>query len=588
VALLAAAGLGLLVIYLGVVAASLEVDYFDAFHAFGNGQTIWRGTGFYNPNRAPLFPLLYAPLSALGGTLSAFRAAHLLNVGFFALLLVAFHRLLRLHLPAVVAWVGTLALGVQGQLVHMAPMFKEDVFTTLLVTAAFYFYLRADVGRRGRNLLAAGVLLGLVGTVKYNLLPLLLVIVVAHELIVKSAELKRPSGAALRLGTLVVVPVVVALAVVVLVYVRAGRATALGAPAKYLADFREVFRTAQTEYRRDSAFLAYRMLARALTPPLVACAITGMVVSWRRPGALFHGLWLAVILLAHAHWVRHKEVRYLLPALPPLCFFVAAGAQAVVLWIRQRASRIIALLAGAALCAWPLASLLRECRRFADPVYTVPFERPVSEAAAALAGPHRVYWIGRYYPVHPRDYVFDPADITTSVYHFGAHAVDYFTGKPAQNALIVGGPRAAMGLLVLPQSFGVLEDGDAFIFNPEWDEYRTGDLPPRLQPLQVMRLREVRITVGDDGLAKGAEGGPVVLELRREGERYALRGHGVSASRVAVRLEFEKAPPVAASMSASAGTFATPVPTPPPGDRFTAITLRWYEPPQEFSLPGGN
>src|SRR3954452_18418652 len=160
VPLIAAASLATLVVYLAVVAASLEVDYFDAYHAFTNGRTIWRGEGAYNPNRAPLFPAVYAGLAAVGarfsGTLWAFRAAHLLNVGFFALLLVAFYRLLRLQLGAATSWVGTLALGFQGQLVHLAPMFKEDTFTTLLVTAAFYFSQRSDHPgvRRIRNLIA--------------------------------------------------------------------------------------------------------------------------------------------------------------------------------------------------------------------------------------------------------------------------------------------------------------------------------------------------------------------------------------------------------------------------------------------------
>jgi hypothetical protein len=586
-----AATVGLLVVYLAAVAASLEVDYYDAFHAFINGRTIWRGSGFYNRDRAPLFPAIYAALAALGarlgGPLWAFRAAHLLNVGFFVLLLVVYHRLLRLGLSAALAWLGTAVLAAQGQLVHLAPMFKEDVFATLLVTAALYLYARSDQPgvRRGRSLVGAGICLGLVGAVKYNVLPMLLMVVAVHELLGRRAELRRPSVAAARVGALLALPALVTLVVVVTVYVAAGRATVLTAPANYLHDFREVFRTAQTEYRRDSAFLAYRLVARALTPPLVACAVTGLVVSWRDPGARLHRVWLAVIFLVHAHWVAHKEVRYLLPVLPPLCYFVTVGAAAAVRWVRARANPLAAIAVAIALAAWPVASLLRECRRFADPVYTVPFERKVSEAAAALAGPHRVYWIGRYYPVHPRDYVFDPADITTSIYHFGAHAVDYYTGKLVQNALIVGGPKAAAGLLVLPQSFGVLEDGDAFIFNPEWNEYQSGTLPARLQPLSVMQLREVRLTVAEDGTLSAAPGAPAVAELRREGTHYALRGHGVTSSWVAVRLEFAQTPPIAAGVNATAGTFATPLPAPAPGDRFTAITLRWYAPPQLFSLP---
>jgi hypothetical protein len=580
----AAGGLALLVVYLGVVAVSLEVDYFDAFHAFGNGRTIWNGSGFYNPNRAPLFPAIYAPLAAVGsrlGVLWSFRAAHLLNVGFFAALLVVFHRMVRQSLDPVLSWVATLALGAQGQLVHLAPMFKEDVLATLLTTAAFSFYLRGE--QRRWHLVAAGVLLGLVGAVKYNLLPLLLVVVVAHELLGHRAELRR--SPLVRAAALLVVPALVTLLVVIVVYVAAGRATVTGAPASYIQDFREVFRTAQTEYKRDSALLAYRLVARALTPPLVACAVIGLVVSWRRPEARLYRLWLAVVFLVHAHVVAHKEVRYLLPVLPPLAWFVAVGAGAAVTWVRARAHDVAAAAVAVALAAWPLAALWRECRRFADPAYTVPFERQVSEAAAALAGPHRVSWIGRYYPVHPRDYVFDPDDMTTSIYHFGAHVVDHYTGKPVQNALSVGGPRAANALLALPQTFGVLEDGDVFIFNPEPGEYQTATLPARLQPLTVMRLREVRMVV-EEGAVKAATGAPALVELRREGNGYGLRAHGIPAPWVAVRLEFAKAPPIIAGVTTADGGFASPIPAPPPGDHFTGITLRWYDSARRFSLPG--
>jgi len=585
----AAGSLALLVVYLAVVAAIVEVDYYDAFSAFNNGHTIWRGGGPYDINRAPLFPAIYAGLAALGAKFSealwAFRAAHLLNVGFFALLLVVAHRLFRLGSSPVLAWVATIALGVQGQLVHLAPTFKEDVFATLLMTSAFYFYLRADESpRRGWNLVGAGVLMGLVGPAKYNLLPLPLLIVVAHELLGRRAELRK--SALPRAAALLVVPVLVMLVAVVAVYVAAGRATVLTAPATYLHDFREVFRTAQTEYKRDSALLAYRLLARALTPPLVACAVTGLVVSWRRPEARLHRVWLAVIFVIQAHVVAHKEIRYFVPVLPPLAYFIAVGAGAVVQWVRARANAALAAVAAVALAAWPIAALLRECRRFADPAYTIPFERQVSEAAAALAGPHRIYWIGRYYPIHPRDHVFDRADVTTSIYHFAAHVVTYYTGKPVKNALTIGDPKAAAGLLVLPQTFGVLQDGDVFIFNPERGEYQTATVPARLQPLSVMRMREVRVAVAEDGTLQATPGAPAILELRREGAGHGLRAHGLTATWAAVHLEFAKAPPIAAGVAVNDGTFASPIPAPAPGDRFTGIPLRWYEPPRQFSPPG--
>ncbi|HXU83999.1 MAG TPA: hypothetical protein VN914_21540, partial [Polyangia bacterium] len=222
VALTAAISLAAVVVYLGVVAARLQVDHLDAFRVLLGG----RGAGA----RAPLLSLIAAGLPGL-------RAAHLASVAVFALLLVVFHRLLRLHLPPTLAWVGTVALGLQGQLVHAAPMFREDVLATMLATAGLFFYLRP----RAWNLVVAGVLLGLAGAARIELLPLLLVVVVAHELIGLGDEPRRPPVVLLRLAALLLVPAAVLLL---------AHGLRPGAP---LHELREIFRL---HHARGSAIIA--------------------------------------------------------------------------------------------------------------------------------------------------------------------------------------------------------------------------------------------------------------------------------------------------------------------------------------------
>jgi hypothetical protein len=432
---------------------------------------------------------------------------------------------------------------------------------------------------------AAGLLLGLVGATKYNLLPLLLVVLGLHLLITRGRALVGREGA-IAAALLVGLPAVVCLLVVMVVYARSGRAPLFAAPAQYLADFAQVFSEAQTQYQRDSAWLAYRFLIRALSPPLALCTLVGVVVAVRdrRPGCAPHLLWLMVLLLAHAHWLAHKELRYLFPLFPPAFFFVVVGADTLIEAATRRAGPRAPHLAAAlivALAIWPAVNLARECRRLADPVYHVPFEQAVSEAAAELAGSHRLHWVGPYYPVHPRDPVFDQADVTTSVYHFAPHVVTFHTRRPVNEAAVAPGPRAESSVFLLPQPAAPIEDGDVLIVNLEPREHTTATLPPALHPLSLRQVHTRRLSPPFAAPAPGDAAPTVELRPSAGAGRSALVGRGLPAPWVVLQVDFPQASSVAAVVPSPRGSFTIPAPPSPP----SAITVKWLTAGPSFPLP---
>ena len=65
------------------------------------------------------------------------------------------------------------------------------------------------------------------------------------------------------------------------------------------------------------------MLAASCTVPLTLLMGVGAVTALRRGGRteLLHGMWVAAHLIFVCVITSHKEIRYLLPALPSLVFF---------------------------------------------------------------------------------------------------------------------------------------------------------------------------------------------------------------------------------------------------------------------------
>lgn len=473
------------------VAWRLRVDYSDTFVIFNNARCIatLNGEG-YEPSRALFLPLLFSPVLAWTGKgLSpegALIVCHLISAAMFGLLLWALYKLFRLRLAQVPALLGALLFAINPLVLHMAPVSKEDIPATLFTVVAFYFYLRAGASPRTLPLLCSGLFIWAAMATRHNLIPLFFLVIGLHELVSQNTRFgfsgegflflkgKRVNA---KILALLLLPLALFLLGPSLVYPLLGRTHWGEGHVKFLAEMQAQFSALPPQ----GAWQNYVFVAKAVTIPILVCAALGLLASWRNreSGSLLFVFWFGVFFLYQTYFIAYKEARFLLPLFPALYFFVARGLQegwqlvsARFVLTPQRTIACAALLGVAILL--PARQGARELLRFTDPVYLENFEKEVSEAAASLAGRDgKLVWFGPEYPLHPVDYYFDDNDEYTSLYHFHAHVVEFYTGRRVKQA---HHPCA-------------MQDGCVAIWNSERATYETRNLPAALLPLEVRRVR---------------------------------------------------------------------------------------------------
>jgi hypothetical protein len=496
-----------LVIFLAVIAYRMAIDYYDSFEILLNARSIADGgRSGYSKLRSMLMPAALSPYFAAERMLAVdgfgFAAARLTAVAFYALLIAAFYKLLRLDLSAEWAAVGSLALALNPLLIHNAPTVKEDVPAAVFTTLAFYFYLKGSKAPGSRRLWAfAGVCIAAAGLARYNLFPCVVAVIAANEIL--SGKLRIDDQTFAKVWTMVLLPGVLVGIAPMVVYPLVQVAPWWKAPAQFVEDFLMI-RAITASYAWEPPSENVRFLVKSLTPPLAACAVLGGALAWRRrtPSTVLLALWLAGFLVFHSYAITHKEARYLYPLFPPVYFFAVRGLQAVAEALTARLHGIrrkewVATILVALLMAEPARLAWQECRRFADPIYTENFERRVSLDAKELAGGRRIHWVGPLYAIHPAEYLFDAEDEYTSVYHLAPHVVEFYAGEKVGvvEVLSLTPPPDGDGPVRLhPRDVTTVEDGDALIVNLEKDEYVTKNLPSELAPLVVQRLRVLEMS----------------------------------------------------------------------------------------------
>ncbi len=77
----------------------------------------------------------------------------------------------------------------------------------------------------------------------------------------------------------------------------------------------------------------------------------------------------------------------------------------------------------ALIIAFPVRKGIQECVKFNDPVYSLDLAHQASRYAAELAKNNNLFWVGPFYTVHPKDFVFDRENEFAYVYHLHRHVV---------------------------------------------------------------------------------------------------------------------------------------------------------------------
>lgn len=488
--------------------------------------------------RGPLYAVLLLPGWLAGSTLGSptltLVLSHLLAVILLGLLFVTTFSLFRLHLGRLSALTGVLLLGLNVLVIGNGPLAKEDLPGTLFMTAAFFFYLKAAATGGQRLLLLSGICIGLAASTRYSLLPVPFVVIAGHEaidLVLGRFSRDRLRALLPKLAYLGVIPIAVIFAIPTVVYVAAHRSSLLHAPGQFIQDLLTL-REVANAFNED-ALRNYRFVVEMVTWPLVLGGVIGLVASiWRRQRiAAFYGLWFATVFGLHTYAIVHKEARYLLAALPAVYWFCAVGLEASWRVTTRWRDRFRFAPAGAmpfiaAVLLLPAAQAISAVARFTDPVYSQPYEPQLSQYAWRLARGRTITWIGPYYPLHPKDYVFDSQDPYTYVYHFYWHVVSFWALRPIGVSDLAVAPAGdgSPALQVSWRTIDALQDGEVLIINRESQGYDTGSMPRQLSPLVVERLSIHRFTTTAPDVWTAPNGSVILAAHQDPGWRVDGRG----------------------------------------------------------------
>lgn len=474
-------------------AGRLTLDYFDGYENLLNARAFALGLpDTVYVRRFYLLSILEAPLFLFerwtGWHLFGFRTAHALGVLFYLGAAALFYRMTRERLGKNAAFAATALMAVNPVTLQMAPFAKEDVPALFFLTGAAHFILRFAAGGRRSTAFWMTLFSAAAIACRYNLFPLMFLLYAAAAFGSAPALRRRMAASFLAAGGLF-------LAGGVLFFLRIERPSLPGAAAAFLGSFWQQYALKLGQHEPASENLRFLLLS--VTAPVLMLAAVGAVrrIRSRRPDAVFFALWLFPMLVLQTFLVGGKEARYLLPFFPPLYFFVGEGIEGVIASLRSRIRPAGAAIAAAAVvaAALPAAGAARCLLRYGDPVYFDDFERRVSVRSAEVSETQKILWCGAPYALKPKDYLFDPADEFTHIYHFHAHTVRFY----APRAETVVGPYEAedarrLGIgsvpFLLRPAGAPADDGDALIVNVSGFE-DSSSKPAEASPLRIARAR---------------------------------------------------------------------------------------------------
>jgi len=556
------AGLSLilaLVLYLGWMALRFHVNPSDSYELLLNAHRLAGLDDFPRYwKRAPMVSILIVPLFWLErfvfGQGFVEPAARILAVVIFAGFLGAVWKLLRLDLGRGACALAVFLCAINRLFIHHAPFTKEDIPGALFTVLTLYFYRRHRQGA-ARALWLTGLFASMACLTRYNLIPELLGVLLIYEILRGSLRDFAAGTAAVRRQTAVRalvlggVPVLAVLAVHLAIYAFCDGVSLLKGPTKLVTDI--LLQKKFTSERGDSTWENYAFLWVSCTGPVILMALLGAFDSLRRhcSQALFYAVWLAVFFLFQTYVLSDKEGRYLFLLMTPVYYFAVAGYRAAAGFLKDRipgdGGRTGAAVLAVLLLVMPLRNGIAEVLKFQDPFYVNDFERQTSLTARDLAAGGKIFWIGSKYPTFPKEHVFHPNDEFAYIYHYYNHVVRYYVGERVfamDNADIVVPAGGVAGFFV-PYIGEAASNGDVLIVNVEPEDYRTGNLPERLKPLILERVRTLSFYPASVSAEEAVFQSPSIpgaqIRLRPSEKGILIRGDGLPSSLLELYVTFQ-------------------------------------------------
>jgi 4-amino-4-deoxy-L-arabinose transferase-like glycosyltransferase len=505
----------------------LRLEYYDGYSYLKFAQRLLGGPEIaFEVQRPPGLPLLQVPFVALamrGGPANPWLlvAPHLASACLSLLALAALYFAFSPALGRRGALLGVLLFAASRWFVRYAPFVMTDLPTAGCCAAAVGCYLRARQGRAWALYLAGGAAAGLGIVLK----PTAVFILPALGLAEVLRALRPGSERARRLvGTTLLVAA--AAAVAAGLYWLTFRI--LGPEQVWTRIHGAVFKASLMQLVPGDARKDYFELLPQMVPwPVLALAMAGLVLAAtrRRGPDLPFALWLALMGAGIVGGLRHTEARYLIPVAPPIFYFAARAAETGLEALSARlagaraAPRALAALALCALLVLCLSSGLRQAWADRDPVFTTDRQRrSVELVQAARRGEGRLWLLGEWHTLNPRDRGPAPTDEFWNCFHFSRQGAEYLLGRPFQLA-----SRATF----LPDArrfdlAALFQDGDA-VLRLDNAAFMTAAFPKNgeLRPLEVWSVRKTELA-RQRGYRLASAGSKLTGTLQVEG-RKALR-----------------------------------------------------------------
>ncbi|MBI3535678.1 MAG: glycosyltransferase family 39 protein, partial [Deltaproteobacteria bacterium] len=364
-------------------------------------------------------------------------------------------------------------------LIHMGPFAKEDVPGLFFFTIAVYLYLKNLEKQKIKYFILTGIFIGLTIGTRYNLPPPLFTIIAANELItqrpIKNLITKCVYFFCLPICILFLIPAITFSSIGITSFVDG-----------FSAFFRELYIQFHhfTNATQESHTLNYIFLLKSFTYPLSFLGLIGFIHCCikKTPGTFFFGQWFFVFFIFQTYAINHTEARYLFPAFPPLCFFIAHGIDFVFSLITSNLIKKTVLFLFLMI---PYISAIIELSKFQDPFYKENKEKEASLIIEKnlLSINNRVFWVGEYYSFFPKEHYFDEEDGYTYLYHFDINAVRFYTSKKIKYIKI---SKTEDDLLFQENLIAAINHEDLVVDSAK-EMYITKTIPLQMPPLQIKK-----------------------------------------------------------------------------------------------------
>jgi hypothetical protein len=426
----------------------VRIDYWDGYRHFANASyMLGNGLSFsYDGVKPPLLTIIILPLIAIAGigspgNLLYIVLPHFVNVIISLLSLLMLYLILKPFLERHLALLGTVLFATSRPFIRYASLSYADMLAMLCASLAVYKYCSMSTVTRKKDWIELGILLGLAALAKYPLVVFGFVIALSEAIMF----IRKRAFDAKRFRMLVLagaVALIVFIAVQgVITEIRAYRSVGGVATA-----FREVMMEFNPSawsgpsplkgFSGESPLDYFVMSFVAFGPAFLLCFFAGLRFSiheFQDRDIIFLS-WLVVLGGFIVFGIGHTQVRYLIPVIPPMIYFVMRSLEWFILWRKS-----LGVLCGGVILMSGLGIGAQQIILDQDPIFYKDLQRNVARQLLPLrSGDGRLFWFGDMQTNYPKKgATLFWEDEYWNMFHSDSMIVTYYTGEKIYRILSI-------------------------------------------------------------------------------------------------------------------------------------------------------